>query len=404
MDIIITEGTPVNYAEIDLPLSKTIASRLLTICFLENIHRFPTGNISEDIEVFVNAVKVRSKSERVIKLNQSGTAYRFLLAAASFTKGTTIFTGKPSLFRRPITPLIEALKSVGADIELYTDRIIVRGKELTPKNITINAEKSGQFLSALLLLGNKLPHGATITAAGKIASYSFVKTTINLLQHLGIYWEQKGNIFLLKNKDFNPNFSYEKDWSSSSYFMLLSLIRKDLRIFFPGLNINSIQPDAKIKYFLEQLGLVFTVKDEGVEVSPEVVNFSPFNFDMEEIPDMILGFAMFSLYTGRICEIAGTRTLPYKETDRLKALKQELEKTGAKVFVSENKITIDSRNLLRKPVIFDTYEDHRMAMSESLLVGLFPEITIKDAEVVGKTFPNYWEELKKTGVGVLYTT
>ena len=128
MDAIIRKKQKILSANIELPLSKTIASRVLTLMFLNDIGNISIHNPSEDIQVFLNAIKQRPKLERYIYLNQSGTAYRFLLTSACFTEGTTIFTGKKSLFKRPIKPLIECLKNISADIELCEDKMIVKGK------------------------------------------------------------------------------------------------------------------------------------------------------------------------------------------------------------------------------------------------------------------------------------
>ena len=182
--------------------------------------------------------------------------------------------------------------------------------------------------------------------------------------------------------------------------MLLSLI-SGTKIYFPELMLNSIQPDKNIVDYLQVLGLKIIEYSGGVEVFPSTNTIFPFTFDMELIPDMILGFAFISLYTKGICKIRGTRTLPHKETNRIQALKNELPKTGAKIIIEPNEVIIDARGLHTNIyTAFTTYEDHRIAMSESLLVELFPQVYIKDIDVVRKTFPDYWKELQKLGYEV----
>ncbi len=379
-----------------LPTSKSLAARWLALNFLlENKLSFqPLQSPSEDIQVFLNA------KEKKIYLNQSGTAYRFLIAAAGLRKGEFIFTGKNSLFRRPIIPLLETLHQAGIRTEQGENYIKVQGtSDLQKDYFIVDASLSSQFLSALLLLAPKLKKGTKIFLKNHLASPSFANFTIKFLENAGYYWTFRENYFVLtgKNPRFPDQISIEADWSAASYFLLYASLNKS-ELVLKNLQENSLQPDRKVLELLKNIDWNFS--NEGLRVKNETGKpQKPINEDFSEIPDMAQGFAVFSAMMNGTSFLKGLETLRYKETDRISALQKELAKTGTEVSYANGTMQI-KRKHKRLPFCFDTYEDHRMAMALSLFVSEYEEICIRNPEVVRKTFPAYWREFARLGIEI----
>ncbi len=392
--------TPVPPPQINLPPSKSLAARWLALDFLLNnsLNFLPIENPSEDIQVFLNA------KTKLIYLNQSGTAYRFLIAAAGLKQGTFVFTGKPSLFRRPIAPLLKALNQAGIKTEQGKDFLKIHGNpDLEIEKFVLDASLSSQFLSALLLLAPKLKQGTKIFLTSKLASKSFAKFTLKFLENIGYYWEEQGNAYVLtkKNPCFPQKIHIEADWSLASYFLLHSSLKKS-EIFLQGLQQNSLQPDSKILKLLTTRNLEVQFVAEGLKVKNlKGLKKTSFDIDFTDIPDMAQGFAVLAAFLEGTSVLRGLETLPYKETNRLQALKTELAKTGTHTEYSDGIMKVKPSRTVVSPV-FSTYEDHRMAMSLSLFVNKYQEIKIEHPEVVRKTFPNYWEEFSKLGFEVIF--
>jgi len=388
---------------ITLPGSKSVTNRLLILqAFFPNIY---LENISHAIDSVVLQKALHkattSKNKHIdINIGHAGTAMRFLTTFLSTQVGKSfILDGSERMRQRPIKILVDALIDLGADIE-YVDKIgfpplRINGKKIEKNQIEINSEISSQYISALMLIAPKLPNGLNIILKGKSVSTPYIRMTFDLIKFLGIPAKMNHQAIEISfQKEVNTkHFNIESDWSAASYFYGALTVLRNQKMQLKFLEKNSLQGDAHLVKLFEKFGILTTFLPQGkVEISIKP-NFSLPNkivMDLLAYPDLAQTFAVLSLALKIPCELTGLQTLKIKETDRLQALKNEMEKLGASVKITDDSLQMTPPSVLNNNVSINTYNDHRMAMAFAILHKAHP-IEILDKEVVVKSFPNFWE-------------
>jgi 3-phosphoshikimate 1-carboxyvinyltransferase len=395
-------------SEIKITGSKSETNRLLLLQALyPNITLENTSN-SDDSEVMRNALRFQPMvpGYRTRDVHHAGTAMRFLTAYfASKANTKVVLTGSSRMKERPIKILVEALKQLGAKIDYLENDgfppIKIIGQKLTNNKVWLPANVSSQYISALLLIAPKLQNGLELTLIGEITSVPYIKMTLNLLEEIGVETSFIGNIIDVKPKtqDLKPKtLTVESDWSSASYFYsILALSEVGSQITLSSYKQNSLQGDSALVEIYRKLG-VETHFDENEMILVKQPNFKlqTLNLDLNNTPDIAQTIVVTCLGLGIGCHLTGLHTLKIKETDRLEALKTELSKLGASISVTDESLTLlASSNIISNQTIA-TYNDHRMAMAFAPL-ALKTNITIENAEVVSKSYPDFWNDLKNLG-------
>ena len=395
-------------SEIKITGSKSETNRLLLLQALyPNITLENTSN-SDDSEVMRNALRFQPMvpGYRTRDVHHAGTAMRFLTAYfASKANTKVVLTGSSRMKERPIKILVEALKQLGAKIDYLENDgfppIKIIGQKLTNNKVWLPANVSSQYISALLLIAPKLQNGLELTLIGEITSVPYIKMTLNLLEEIGVETSFIGNIIDVKPKtqDLKPKtLTVESDWSSASYFYsILALSEVGSQITLSSYKQNSLQGDSALVEIYRKLG-VETHFDENEMILVKQPNFKlqTLNLDLNNTPDIAQTIVVTCLGLGIGCHLTGLHTLKIKETDRLEALKTELSKLGASISVTDESLTLlASSNIISNQTIA-TYNDHRMAMAFAPL-ALKTNINIENAEVVSKSYPDFWNDLKNLG-------
>ncbi len=381
--------------------SKSETNRLLILEALFDGITIENLSNSDDASVMQKALA--SSNERV-DIHHAGTAMRFLTAYFAVQPGrNTLLTGSNRMQERPIGVLVDALRSLGAHIDYEANEgyppLRILGQQLSKSTVSLKADVSSQYISALMLIGASLPKGLEITLEGKITSVPYITMTLALLQQLGIQGSFTGQtiqIQPLANALAQQPIIVESDWSSASYFYSIVALVPGSSITLSSYRQESLQGDAVLQKIYQALG-VTTVFD-GVNMSLTSASkgdlVDSLELDLSRSPDIAQTIAVTCLGLGIGCHLTGLHTLKIKETDRLEALKTEIRKLGGAISVTNNSLTLEpQKEPLRSDVSIATYNDHRMAMAFAPLAVKTP-IQIEDAGVVSKSYPDFWSDLK----------
>lgn len=417
---------PTSNFQLSITGSKSETNRLLLLQALyPNLVLENTSN-SDDSDVMLKAIQKQTTDNRQqttdnrqqtteIDIHHAGTAMRFLTAYFAIQEGKeVVLTGSSRMKERPIKILVEALQQLGADISYIENQgfppIRIKGKKITQNKVALPANVSSQYISALLLIAPKLENGLELTLEGEITSIPYIKMTLALLNEIGV------ETSFIKNKiKVNPLptpssqlLTIESDWSSASYwYSIIALSPIGTQVTLSSYKQNSLQGDAALVEIYKSFGVetIFNI-NQTITISKAITHHpSPIAFNLNNSPDIAQTIAVtcFGLEIG--CHLTGLHTLKIKETDRLEALKNELSKFEANISVTNDSLTLAARSplLWRVPNLRDgvevsikTYQDHRMAMAFAPLAIKTP-IIIREAEVVSKSYPNFWEDLEKFG-------
>lgn len=384
--------------------SKSESNRLLLLQALYPNISIENLSNSDDSVLMQKAL---SSEDEVIDIHHAGTAMRFLTAYFSIQEGRQItLTGSTRMKERPIGILVEALKQLGADIQYAENEgfppLKIKGKKITNSKVRLKANVSSQYISALLLIASKLENGLELTLEGIITSVPYIKMTLHLLNEIGVETVFKDNIITVKPKTTiveSQTLVVESDWSSASYFYsIAALSEPDTEITLSSYKKDSLQGDAVLAKIYKQFGVstIFETNTIRLQKSSIVNRQSPINFDLANAPDIAQTIAVTAFGLGLECYLTGLHTLKIKETDRLVALKTELEKLGAEVVITNDSLHLGKSDNISESVSIDTYNDHRMAMAFAPL-GLKTTMQINDAEVVSKSYPKFWDDLSAIG-------
>ena len=406
MNLLLKSSVVNQQSSIKISGSKSETNRLLLLqalypnLILENISN------SDDSEVMLKALVTNGG---IIDIHHAGTAMRFLTAYFAIQAGReVVLTGSSRMKERPIKILVDALSQLGAEISYEENEgfppIRIKGKKLSLSKVSLSADVSSQYISALLLIAPKLENGLELTLEGKITSVPYIKMTLSLLNEIGVETSFIENKINVNPKSQIPNpksLIVESDWSSASYFYsIIALSEIGTEITLSSYKENGLQGDSVLAEIYKNFGVETVFNNNSILLS-KTNNRQPItdNWQLNNSPDIAQTIAVTCFGLGIGCHLTGLHTLKIKETDRLLALKNELEKLGAKVSITDDSLTLEPASAIHSNIKIKTYQDHRMAMAFAPL-ALKTNIIIEEAEVVSKSYPTYWEDIKSIGFNI----
>lgn len=382
--------------------SKSESNRLLIIQALYPQIEIHNLSKSDDSKITLEGLKSK---KNVIDINHAGTAMRFLTAYFAIQPHREIvLTGSNRMQERPIKLLVEALNSLGADITYEKEPgfppLIIRGKEILINRVSLPANISSQYISALMLVAPALKNGLKIDLIGETTSFPYIKMTQSIMDQLGFETAFDGNQISIKSaSSLNINhWKIESDWSSASYFYSIVALADRSEISLKSFFEESKQGDAALTGIYEKFG-VKTTHSNGKIILSKIRDFNPPNFislNLKNTPDLAQTIAVTCLGLNIDCKLSGLHTLKIKETNRLTALKNEIEKLGGNVKITDRSFELLNTGKINENILIDTYNDHRMAMAFAPL-GLRVPININNPKVVSKSYPDFWDDLQKIG-------
>lgn len=386
--------------------SKSETNRLLLLQALYHGLSIENRSNSDDSVTMNNALTTNSD---LIDIHHAGTAMRFLTAFFATQEGREIvLTGSTRMQERPIAVLVDALRALGAQIEYEKEEgfppLRIKGATLKGGAVSLPANISSQYISALLLIAPRLEEGLNLTLEGEITSLPYLKMTLALLDRIGINSQFEGkNIQIAQQKTIADQTQIvESDWSSASYHFSCVAMSSEGSIRLKSYRQDSLQGDAELIHIYKQLG-VNTRFEEDHMVLEKIKDFKlPQNIalNLVEAPDIAQTIAVSCYGLGVGCDLSGLHTLKIKETDRLVALKNELSKLGASIRVTNDSLHLEPVQDFKPNQTIATYSDHRMAMAFAPL-GLKVSHQIADADVVTKSYPGFWNDLQQIGFEVI---
>lgn len=402
MNFFLKQSVVNSSSEITITGSKSETNRLLLLQALYSNISIENISKSDDSDAMQTALL---SNENVIDIDHAGTAMRFLTAFFAVQEGREVLlTGSSRMKERPIKILVEALQQLGVEItyegEVGFPPIRIKGQKITENKVSLKANVSSQYISALLLIAPRLENGLELKLEGEITSLPYIKMTLALLNKIEVETSFENNVIKVKPKSSIENLQLlvESDWSSASYFYsIMAFSDIGTRIKLSSYKQNSLQGDSALVEIYKDFG-VETVFVNNIVVLHKVHNcqLSIANYELNNCPDIAQTIAVTCFGLGIACNLTGLHTLKIKETDRLEALKIELSKLGANISVTNNSLNLESSFKINENISISTYQDHRMAMAFAPL-ALKTSITIENAQVVSKSFPTYWKELKSIG-------
>ncbi|MCX6172745.1 MAG: 3-phosphoshikimate 1-carboxyvinyltransferase [Flavobacterium sp.] len=398
--------------EISITGSKSETNRLLLLKALYPKLTLKNTSNSDDSEVMKQALQnsqPETHNPQLIDIHHAGTAMRFLTAFFAIQENReVVLTGSSRMHERPIKILVDALRQLGAEISYESNEgfppIKINGKKLTQNRVALAANVSSQYISALLLIAPKLENGLELTLDGEITSVPYINMTLELLNEIGIETSFVGNKIIInpKSQILHPkSIIIESDWSSVSYYYsIIALSEIGTEITLSSYKKNSLQGDSALAEIYINFGVETNFKTNSI-ILKKTNNYqlSIINYQLNNSPDIAQTIAVTCFGLGLGCHLTGLHTLKIKETDRLAALKTELSKLGALVSVTNDSLTLKPSNHINPNCSIKTYQDHRMAMAFAPL-ALKTSIIIEEAEVVSKSYPTFWEDLKRIGFNI----
>ena len=400
------------HASIQLPASKSISNRALILHSLAHGNILPC-NLSDcdDTRVMIRALDGNPEH---IDILAAGTAMRFLTAYLSVTPGTRTITGTQRMQQRPIRILVDALRKLGARIEYVNNEgfppLRITGGELKKEEISLAGNVSSQYISALLMIGAVLPKGLHLHLTGDIISRPYINLTLQLMRDFGAQadWSTDNSITVSPGGYRDVPFTVESDWSAASYWYQIMALHsmkneklkmKSSEIELLGLFPHSYQGDSRGAEVFSRLGIKTEYTARGVRLIKSGTPVEYLEEDMVDIPDLAQTFVVTCCLMNIPFRFTGLQSLKIKETDRITALITELHKLGYVVRSEQDRILMwdGERCPVEEEPIIKTYEDHRMAMAFAPACLVLPQIKIDEPQVVSKSYPTYWDNLKQAG-------
>ena len=390
-------------ASVKLPASKSICNRALILNAL-SYSPYEIRNLSDcdDTEVMVKAL---NSNDRDFDIKAAGTAMRFLTAFLSKVVGEWTITGTERMKNRPIKILVDALNALGARVE-YMEKegyppLRIFGSALQGGEISLAGGGSSQYISALLMIAPLMENGLTLHLEGVVISKPYINLTLQLMEQYGVKAEWNGQTIKVRPQDYHPiPFTVESDWSAASYWYSMMAVCKYAVIELLWLFKISLQGDAAGAILFAQLGVGTTYSDRGVVLKHNGNRTKKLNYNFVNEPDLAQTFVVTCVLLNIPFRFTGLQSLKIKETDRIEALKTELRKLGYLLTDSNNSILEwnGERCEPQAHPVITTYEDHRMAMAFAPAALVLPEgIEIADPQVVSKSYPHYWRDLRTAG-------
>ncbi len=403
MNLLLQKSIVNTKSEITISGSKSETNRALLLkALFENLELNNVSN-SDDSDVMSEAL---SSDNKIKDIHHAGTAMRFLTAYFSVLENSeVVLTGSSRMKERPIKILVDALRELGAKIDYLENDgfppLKISGKKITKNKVTLPANVSSQYISALLLIAPKLENGLEVTLEGEITSVPYIKMTLSLLEEIGVVTSFEGNKIKVFPKLIinNSQFIIESDWSSASYwYSIVALSQFGTKVILSSYKRNSLQGDSVLAEIYKDFGVETVFNDDNsITIEKRATHNSGLvTHNLNNCPDIAQTIAVTCFGLGMGCDLSGLHTLKIKETDRLEALKVELTKLGAEISVTNDSLHLKPNSVVKEMVKIKTYQDHRMAMAFAPL-ALKTNIIIEEAEVVSKSYPNFWNDLKRIG-------
>ncbi|MBK7811475.1 MAG: 3-phosphoshikimate 1-carboxyvinyltransferase [Saprospiraceae bacterium] len=384
--------------EVDLPMSKSETNRVLILEALSEGKCFPNAISEANDSVLLNQLLTDRPS--LMDCQDAGTVMRFMTAFCSIQEGEWILTGHPRLLERPIGPLVAALIQLGADIQ-YLDKIgyppiKILGKRLQGGSLTMKANVSSQFLTALFMIAPYLTEGLNLEIQGPMVSEDYTTLTIQMMEQAGIQIEKKDRTIRIFPGQYSGCIQIGGDYSAASYwFECVALSKGSSRLLLKGLLENSFQPDRAVINLFKSLGVESKFVENGLLISSDGVNLQipeSSHFNLIGQPDLAQTLVCTCAGLEIKSSFEGLETLKIKETDRIKALELELNKLGANLSFKDEQIHLSGQKIKWNDITLFTHQDHRMAMALAPLVTVTGELWIEDHQVVKKSYPQFWSE------------
>ena len=398
-------------AAVRLPASKSISNRALVMNALAGSKVMP-DNLSDcdDTRVILDALR---RMPETIDIGAAGTAMRFMTAYLAVTPGCHTLTGTERMKHRPIRALVDALRYIGADIAYEGEEgyppLRINGRRLEGGRLEIPGDISSQYISALLMVGPALERGLELRLMGEIISRPYIDLTLCMMRGFGAdaEWTDVDTISV-RPVPYGPRpFFIENDWSAASYWYETLVLARDgeLEVRLDGLTDGSRQGDSAVKYLFSMLGVrtVFKTRERGVPTTVTLKRVEPvpprLDYDFVNQPDMVQTFVVCCALAGVPFRFTGLASLKIKETDRVEALKTEMRKLGYVVReTAVGELSWDGERCQQADdLVINTYEDHRMAMAFAPAATVFPGLKIDEPQVVSKSYPHFWDELRRAG-------
>jgi 3-phosphoshikimate 1-carboxyvinyltransferase len=418
-DIVIKQYSSLKGKVNRLPSSKSLSNRALILQalagsegqsdFAKTGNQPVVSNLSDARDtVLMN--RLVGTTEKEVDVMDAGTTMRFLTAYFGVRGANKIMTGTPRMKERPIGLLVDALRKIGVSVD-YLDRegfppIELKGfgKQLADE-VTIPGNVSSQYISALMMTGPMLPNGLRIKLEGKVGSRPYIDMTATLMKHFGVEAEFRDNTIHVKHSAYKANpYRVEGDWSGASYWFAHAALAKEASIYLPGMLNKSLQGDRAIVDVMAKLGVEAQFDETGVLLSKGVPAFGEdkaIDWDFTDCPDLAQTVLPVCAAKGVVGTFTGLESLYIKETDRVAALRAELGKINAKIVEPRKGVwVLEPGNMDGiKHIEIETYHDHRMAMGLAPLATIM-DVTIKAPDVVNKSYPGYWEDMRAVGFSV----
>ncbi len=385
-----------------LPASKSISNRVLIMDALSG-NKSTLHNLSNANDTQLMLKLIRSTGQ-TIDVEDAGTTMRFLTAYFSVTNQHKIITGTPRMKERPIGILVDALRSLGADIHYlekdgYPPLEIKQFSGQKTSSLRIRGDVSSQFISALMMVAPTLPEGLTLKLEGKVGSRPYIEMTASLMRVFGIDCEVLDTQVNIPPKAYrSAEFTAESDWSGSSYWFAFAALAQHAEILLPRLSLQSLQGDSAIVQIMENAGVATSMQGDLVKLT-KTGKKQPIHWDFTHCPDLGQTVAVVCAAKGIEGTFTGLQSLRIKETDRIAALQNELGKIGAQLLEDNGVWKLLPSAKLPTRASFSTYEDHRMAMAFAPLATLM-DVDIENPSVVRKSYPKFWDDMKLLGFEV----
>ncbi len=395
------------HTKIQLPASKSLSNRVLLIQALSQVY-MPLHNLSDCDDTTLMRKGLVSHTD-TIDIQAAGTAMRFLTAFYAIQPGVEkTLTGTERMLHRPIRILVDALRKLGADITYKGEEgyppLLIKGKALEGGELTLSAEVSSQYISALLMIGSHLKGGLTLHLQGKVFSRPYIDMTIGVMRDFGAQaeWVDEQTVRVEEKEFLGTEYTIESDWSGASYWYEIAALVPGSTLELPNLYAKSFQGDASLVRMFKPLGIKTSFTRKGAYLTQRPKKLKKLTYDFSDEPDLAQTLVVSCCLLDIPFRFTGLQSLKIKETDRVAALIKELGKLGYPV-EEEQPGTLawyGSRQKVEGCPAIDTYNDHRMAMSMAPACIVSGDIIINDAEVVSKSYPHFWDDLKIAGFTV----
>ena len=392
-----------------LPASKSEANRALILQALAGGGTL--GNLSDAHDTqLMRRLLAAAPGTSLLDAEDAGTVMRFLTAYLAVTNWRGHLVGTARMEERPIRVLVEALRQAGASISYIKNEgfpplelagFAGAAEAAVPTELAVRGDISSQYISALLMVGPRLPGGLRLTLTGHIGSRPYINMTVALMQLFGAEYSAEGDTLTVRPGHYQPtDYTVESDWSAASYwYSLVALAPVGSEITLPGLRRESLQGDQAIAEMMTHFGVATTFLPNGVRLQqqPLAPPTESLTLDFTDCPDLAQTVAVVAAALNRPVDMTGLESLRIKETDRIAALQAELARFGGDLReVGEGRFRAESNGFAVQNQAVATYHDHRMAMAFAPL-ALRGALRIESPTVVKKSYPQFWNELAKSG-------